>query len=134
MAFFKKNNAEETGQPPRNPNSSAAFRALAVGYVAYLCIQMIQIYLEGGPEAPSLPMLILGVGLLGGGAAVLGILSYKEWKRNKAKYDAYMNEMKAEAKAAREAEEAEEARLREEDEYYEALEAAEADQIEETEA
>lgn len=126
MAFFKKNDSaeEETNQAPRNPSNQVMFRVLAVGYVAYLCIQMIQIYLEGGPEAPSLGMLILGIAVLGGGAAFLAYISYKEWKRNKVKYDAYMAQVKAEAKAAREAEEAEAARLKAEDEYYEALEAA----------
>lgn len=130
MAFFKKNKAEETDQPPRNPNGAVAFRALAVGYVGYLCIQMVQIYFKGGPDAPSLPMLIGSVALLGGAAIVMGVLSYKEWKRNKASYDAYMNQMKAEAKAAREAEEAEASRLKEEDAYYEALEAAETEETE----
>lgn len=129
MAFLKKNNpAEDNDQPPRNPNSSVLFRLLAVGYVAYLCIQMVQLYLEGGPDAPSLTMLLFGVGLLGVGAVVLAVLTYKEWKRNKAKYDAYMAQVKAEAKAAREAEEAREAALKAEDEYYESLEAAEAEE------
>ena len=134
MALFKKNNpAEETDQPPRNPNNSVIFRVVAVGYVAYLCVQMVQLYLAGGPDAPSLGLLIFGVGLLGIGAAILGVLTYKEWKRNKAKYDAYMAEMKAAAKAAREEEEAREAALKAEDEYYEALEAAEAAEAAETE-
>ena len=132
MALFKKNNPEqENDQPPRNPNNAVMFRLLAVGYVIYLCIQMIQIYLEGGPEAPSLTMLIISVSILAIGAGVLGFISYNEWKRNKAKYDAYMAEVKAEAKAAREAEEAEAARLQAEDEYYEALEAEEAAEAEE---
>lgn len=131
MALFKKNDpAQESDQPPRNPNNAVMFRVLAVGYVLYLCIQMIQTYTQGGPDAPSLGMLIVGVVLLGGGAAFLGILSFQEWKRNKKKYDAYMDEVKAEAKAAREAEEAEAARLQAEDEYYEALEAAQAEEAE----
>ena len=128
MAFFKKNEpAEAADQAPRNPNNAVMFRLLAVGYVGYLCIQMIKTYTDGGPDAPSLGMLIGGVALLAGGGILLAVLTYKEWKRNKAKYDAYMDEVKAEAKAAREAEEAEAARLQAEDEYYEALEAAEAE-------
>lgn len=134
MALFKKNNAaQEADQAPRNPNNAVMFRLLAVGYVIYLCVQMVQTYTAGGPDAPSLGMLIAGVGLLGGGAVVLGVLTFKEWKRNKAKYDAYMDEVKAEAKAAREAEEEEAARLQAEDEYYEALEAAQAEEKEENE-
>ena len=134
MAFFKNNSpADDADQTPRNPNNMIMFRLLAVFYVGYLCIQMIKTYTAGGPDAPSLGMLVGGIAILGGGAVFLAILSYKEWKRNKAKYDAYMDEVKAEAKAAREAEEAEAARLQAEDEYYEALEAAEAEEDEESE-
>ena len=129
MAFFKNNSpADGADQTPRNPNNMIMFRLLAVFYVGYLCIQMIKTYTAGGPDAPSLGMLVGGIAILGGGAVFLAILSYKEWKRNKAKYDAYMDEVKAEAKAAREAEEAEAARLQAEDEYYEALEAAQAEE------
>lgn len=134
MALFKNNDpAQENNQPPRNPNNAVMFRLLAIAYVGYLCIQMVKTYTQGGPDAPSLGLLIAGVAVLGGGAVLLAVLSYKEWKRNKEKYDAYMDEVKAEAKAAREAEEAEAARLQAEDEYYEALEAAEAEEDEENE-
>ena len=129
MAFFKNNSpADAADQTPRNPNNMIMFRLLAVFYVGYLCIQMIKTYTAGGPDAPSLGMLVGGIAIMGGGAVFLAILSYKEWKRNKAKYDAYRDEVKAEAKAAREAEEAEAARLQAEDEYYEALEAAQAEE------
>ena len=106
------------------------FRLLAIAYVGYLCIQMVKTYTQGGPDAPSLGLLIAGIAVLGGGAVLLSIMTYREWKRNKAAYDAYMEEVKAEAKAAREAEEAEKARLQAEDEYYEALEAAEKEEAE----
>lgn len=104
MGFFNKNNNEDAA--PRNPSNVVMFRVLAVGYVAYLCIQMVKTYTEGGPDAPSLPMLIGGIALLGGGALFLAILTYKEWKTNKVKYDAYMAELRAEAEAKRAAEEA----------------------------
>lgn len=135
MAFFKKNNSaqDEAEQAPRNPSNQVMFRVLAIGYVGYLCIQMIKTYIAGGPDAPSLGLLIGGVGILAGGGILLAYLTYKEWKRNKATYDAYMAQVKAEAKAAREAEEAEAARLQAEDEYYEALEAADAEEAAETE-
>ena len=129
MGLFNKRSAsEEEKQVPRNPNNTVAFRVLAIGYILYMCVNIVKLYMEGGPEAPGIGGLLLGVGLLGGGAIFLAIISYKEWKRNKAKYDAYMDEVKAEAKAARETEEAEAARLQAEDEYYEALEAAEAEE------
>lgn len=114
MGFFSKNTDEEK-TTPRNPSNVAMFRVLAVGYVAYLCIQMVKTYTAGGPDAPSLPMLIGGLVLLGGGAAFLAILTYKEWKTNKVKYDAYMAELRAEAEAKRAAEEAEAAEDEEEE-------------------
>ena len=106
MGLFKKNTNNEENQAPRNPSNVIMFRVLAVGYVAYLCIEMIKTYTAGGPDAPSLPMLIGGLVLLGGGALFLAVLSYKEYKAGKAKYDAYMAELRAEAEAKRAAEEA----------------------------
>lgn len=109
MAFFsKKTEDNEAQKAPRNPSNVAAFRILAVGYVAYLCIQMVQLYMEGGPDAPSLPLLIGGLALLGGGAAFLAVMTYKEWKRNKVTYEQAMAALREEAEAARAAEEAEE--------------------------
>ena len=126
MVFFnKKRESEEQNAAPRNPSNVIMFRLLAVGYVGYLCIQMIKLYVEGGPDAPSLPLLIGGVVLLGGGALFLAFITYKEYKKNKISYDAYMAELRAEAEAKRAAKEAEEAALAAEEEYYEALEAAE---------
>ena len=126
MGLFKKASAsEEEKQVPRNPNNTVAFRVLAIGYILYMCFNIVKLYMEGGPEAPSLTALILGVGLLGGGAIFLAIISYKEWKRGKESYDAYMAELRAEAEAKRAAEEAKAAADAEEDVYYDALEAAE---------
>lgn len=106
MGFFNKKTDEEN-TAPRNPSNVVMFRVLAVGYVAYLCIQMVKTYTEGGIDAPSLPMLIAGLVILGGGAIFLAILTYKEYKRNKVAYDAYMAELRAEAEAKRAEEEAE---------------------------
>ena len=129
MGFFNKNqDAQQSNQPPRNPNNTIAFRLLAVGYVAYLCINIVKLYLAGGPDAPSITGLVLGLAVLGGGAAFLAVLTYKEWKVNKPAYDAYMAELRAEAEAKRAAEEAQAAADAEEDAYYDALEAAEEEE------
>ena len=114
--FSKKTKNEEANQPPRNPNNTVMFRLLAVGYVGYLCFNMIQLYLEGGADAPSLTTLIVGIVVLGGGALFLAFLTYREWKVNKPAYDAYMAELRAEAEAKRAAEEAAEAQAALEDE------------------
>ena len=114
MGFFNKNNSEENSTP-RNPSSVVPFRVLAIGYVGYLCIQMVQTYTKGGPDAPSLGLLIGGIAVLGGGALFLAYLTYKEYKRNKPIYDQAMAELREEAEAARAAEEAAEAEDEEED-------------------
>lgn len=133
MGFFsKRNEAEEEKKTPRNPSNVAMFRVIAIGYVAYLCINMVKLYLEGGPDSPSLTTLIIGLVVLGGGVAFMGFVSYKEWKRSKVEYDAYMAELRAEAEAKRAEEEAKAAADAEEDAYYDALEAAkQADETEE---
>lgn len=130
MGFFNKNQDTDTQQPPRNPNNLAMFRILAIGYVSYLCFNMVKLYIEGSPDAPSLTTLIIGLVVLGGGALFLAFVSYREWKRSKDAYDAYIAELRAEAEAKRAAEEAEAAALAEEDAYYDALEAGEAEEDE----
>lgn len=107
MAFFSKpQNKDGQKQAPRNPSNVIAFRVLAIGYLVYLCSDLIKLYNAGGPEAPSLTALIIGMVVLGGGALFLAYISYKEWKRSKVQYDAYMAELRAEAEAKRAAEEA----------------------------
>lgn len=111
MGFFSKpqNNEEENKQPPRNPSNVVAFRLLAIGYVSYLLHDIVKLYIAGGPDAPSLPVLILAIAVLGGGAIFLAVITYKEWKHSKVAYDQYMAELRAEAEAKRAAEEAAEA-------------------------
>ena len=132
MGFFNKNpEVEGEKQPPRNPSNIVAFRLLAIGYVAYLCINIVKLYIAGGPEAPSVLALVLGIAVLGGGAAFLGVITYKEWKTAKVAYDQYMAELRVEAEAKRAAEEAKALADAEEDAYYDALEAAEEEEVEE---
>lgn len=107
MGFFnKRSESKSENRTPRNPNNLVMFRVLAIGYLFYLCVSIVKLYLASGPDAPSLTALVLGVVFLGGGAVFLGILSYKEWKRGKEAYDQYMAELRAEAEAKRAAEEA----------------------------
>ena len=120
--FNKQPQGEEEKRTPRNPNNLVAFRLLAIGYIGYMCINMVKLYTEGGPDAPSLTGLIAGVAFLGGGCIFLAVISYREWKRSKTEYDQYMAELRVEAEAKRAAEEAQAAADAEEDAYYDALE------------
>ena len=104
MGLFSNRSSQEQ-QAPRNPSNLVMFRLLAVGYVLYLCVSMVKLYLAGGPDAPSLPMLVLGLAVLGGGAVFLAIISYREWKRAKPRYDQYMEDLRTQAEAKRAAEE-----------------------------
>lgn len=134
MGFFnKKSETEEEQRAPRNPNNTVAFRLLAIGYIGYMCVNIVKLYTEGGPDAPSLTGLIAGVGLLGGGCIFLAIISYREWKRGKEAYNQYMAELRAEAEAKRAAEEAQAQAEAEEDAYYDALEAADEEAQEDEE-
>ena len=106
MGFFSNKQNSETKAEPRNPNTFIMFRILAVGYLGYLCLDLVKLYRAGGPDAPSLPILIAILAVLGGGAIFVAIVSYKVWKQSKAEYDVYMAELRAEAEAKRAAEEA----------------------------
>lgn len=67
-------------KPPKhefNPRSHGMIYLLAMAYLAYLIFQMVKGYLSGGPDAPSVPLLICGVAVLGGGCILLGILARK---------------------------------------------------------
>ena len=67
-------------KPPKrefNPRSHGAVYLLAVVYLCYLIFQMVKRYLAGGPDAPSVSLLVGGIALLGGGCVILGILARK---------------------------------------------------------
>ena len=65
MGLFNKKPEANSDQPPRNPSNTVAFRILAIGYISYLCVNIIKLYNAGGPDAPSLTALVLGIVVLG---------------------------------------------------------------------
>lgn len=58
------------------PQAHAAIYLIALLYVAYLLFQMVMGAVRGGPDAPAGWQLALGVAVLGGGAALLGVLTW----------------------------------------------------------
>lgn len=86
---------------PVNPNSMMIIRMLAVGYLLYTVYNMIQLYMKGGEDAPSLGLLIGTVALFVIGSAWIVVASVKQWKRMKARQQAaYEEEERLEAEAA----------------------------------
>lgn len=78
--LFKKNEEEKR---PVNPTMQMGVRLLAVGYCLYCLWQIIQMFMEGGEEAPSIWLLLVAILVLGGGSvwiAVTTILMYKKLK------------------------------------------------------
>ena len=103
----EQNKQPETRTDFRKTNEAtraATFRLIAVGVVLYWLFGIVKAYLQGGPEAPSLGLLIVAIVIMGGGSAVIGLLTWKNWK--KAKAEAVMTEEEiAEMEALREGEE-----------------------------
>ena len=87
-------------------NRVLIFRLIAMGAVLYWLFGIVKAYIAGGPEAPSLTLLIIAIVVMGGGAALVGVLTYQNWKRAKA--EAVMSEEEvAELEALRTEEEPE---------------------------
>ena len=59
-------------------------RVLGIGVVLYWLYGLISAYCKGGPDAPSLTVLLAGIVLLGGGAILVSILTWKAWKIEQA--------------------------------------------------
>jgi len=133
MGLFNRNKKEDTTpREPGNPTIMIGVRALAVFYLLWTVKDLVELYIEGGPDAPSLGALIAACAFFVIGSAVIAVLSVKQYKRMKVERDEY-NEMVAEqyrleeeAAARAKAEEAEDYEEYEEiDEEYEETEETE---------
>ena len=94
--FGKKNQekAEEQGpQNPGNPTTMIMFRILAIGYVIWILKDLVKAYIDGGEEAPSLPLLLGAIAVLGAGCVIVAIMSYQQWKRMKEAQKIYNEEV-----------------------------------------
>ena len=63
-------------------------RFAAAAVVLYWMMQTVVAYCKGGPDAPSLGLLIASIVVLGGGAVLVIILALKAWKIEKAMKEA----------------------------------------------
>ena len=91
----------------RNPNNVLTIRIMGVLFVLYMLAQIVQGYIAGGEDAPSLGLLLLAIAVLGGGAVFIGVLGWKEWKKGKAEEAAAREVRRAEAQEAEATEESE---------------------------
>lgn len=73
--LFQKKEKEER---PINVTTLVAVRLLAVGYCLYCLWQIIQMYIAGGEEAPSIWLLLLGIVVLGGGSVFVAIMTVRK--------------------------------------------------------
>ena len=131
--FGKKKQEEADDQTPKNPGNPTTmigFRALAIGYVLWILKDLVQAYIAGGEEAPSLPMLIGAIAVLGTGCVVIGIMSYRQWKQMKIAVKEYNEEI---ARLAAEEERLAEEQKKLEEEYPEDGEYHEEEITEKTE-
>lgn len=94
--FGKKNTQQEQDQTPQNPGNPTTmllFRVLAIGYVLWMLKGLVEAYVAGGPDAPSLGMLLGAIAVLGGGCVFIGIMTYKQWKKMKVLEKEYNEEV-----------------------------------------
>ena len=106
---MEENRTPDTGRHEdfskvQKANRGLAFRLFAIGVVLYWLAELVIDYFKGGPEAPTLTLLIVAVLVLGGGAVLVGILTWKTWKAEK-RLAAMTEEEVAEMQALREADE-----------------------------
>lgn len=87
---------------PGNATRAMMFRLLGMGMVLYWMMQTVVAYFKGGPDAPSLTLVIVSVIVLGGGAVFVGWVSWKAWKAEQALAKKMEEEARAEAAAAAE--------------------------------
>jgi len=79
----EQKNQQEVKRDFRKTNDATRvvfFRLLAIGVVLYWLFGIIKAYVQGGPEAPSLTMMLVAIVIMGGGAALIGYLTWKNWK------------------------------------------------------
>lgn len=67
-----------------NANQALIFRLAGAGLVLYWLFGIVKAFFEGGPEAPSLLLLIVAIAVMGGGAVIVALIAFKAWKKDKA--------------------------------------------------
>ena len=131
--LFKKKEADpQEVRQPGNPTTMVMFRVIAIGYILWSLKDLVQAYMAGSEEAPSLTLLIATIVVFGAGCTFIAISTIKQYRVMKAELAEY-NEWVAAEYAAEEAARAEAEVYAEEDpsDDEDMLELPEADETEE---
>lgn len=101
---MEENRGKKDFRKVRSANSAMMFRILCICAVLYWLAELVVAYFRGGPDAPDLTLLIVAAIVLGGGAILVAILTWKAWKVEKEAASLSEEEV-AELEAMREDEE-----------------------------
>ena len=80
---MEENCSKKDFRKVRSANSAMMFRILCICAVLYWLGELVVAYFKGGPDAPSLTLLIVAAIVLGGGAILVAFLTWKAWKVEK---------------------------------------------------
>ncbi len=67
-----------------NASRALLVHLMGAGLVLYWLYQIIRDFVKGGPEAPSVGLLIVAILILGGGSIAVALMSYRNYKLEKA--------------------------------------------------
>ena len=81
---MEENRNREDFRKVRSAKGGMLFRLAGIAVVLYWLAELVVAYVKGGPDAPSVAMLITACIIMGGGAALVGFLTWKAWKLEKA--------------------------------------------------
>ena len=66
----------------KNPKGALTFRILAIGIILYILADLWLAFVKGGEGAPGLTFIAAATAILGGGAVLVAILTWKAWKKD----------------------------------------------------
>lgn len=78
--FGRKRTKEKSAPPPFDPRPRVTLYAMGGLYLGYLLYQMAVPYFKKTPSAPSTPLFLLGVAVLGGGMVLLLYLAWRMYR------------------------------------------------------